>query len=69
MSPLKDILLLQNTFDKKQAKLLTTHQAGMYLLKTNDGNTRTKCEICSKSTKRHQNDVNEGVLVSLHIAL
>ena len=31
--------------------------AGNYMFKVNNRNTRTRCEICSKLTIRHQNDV------------
>ena len=30
--------------------------AGNYMLKINDGNTRTRFKICSKLQKKHQND-------------
>ena len=30
--------------------LVTTNPAGIYLLKVNNRNTRTRCEICSKLT-------------------
>ena len=39
--------------------------ANIYLFKVNSTNTRKKCEICSKVTKKHQNDVNDVVLVFL----
>ena len=42
------------------------HPAGIYLLKVNDKNTRTRCEICSKL---HQNDANSDALVSLLLTL
>ena len=31
---------------------LGTHPAGIYLLKVNNRNTRTRCEICSKLTMK-----------------
>ena len=34
--------------------------AGIYFFKVNNGNTRTMCEICSKLTKRHQDEVIYG---------
>ena len=43
--------------------------ATIYLFKVNKRNTRTRYEICSKSTKRHQNDVTGVVLASLLLAL
>ena len=42
---------------------------GIYLLKVNNGNTRTRCEICSHLTIRHQNDANSVLLVSLLLTL
>ena len=42
--------------------------AGIYLLKVNNRNTRTRCEICSKLTI-HQNDDNGVILVSLLLTL
>ena len=32
------------------------YPAGIYMLKVNDRNTRTRCEICLKLTIRRQND-------------
>ena len=46
--------------------------AGIYLLKVKNRNTRTMCEICSKLTKRYQNDARRrsGIsLLSLNIFL
>ena len=39
--------------------------AGIYLLKGNNRNTRARCDICSKLTIRHQNDVRRrsGVFI------
>ena len=31
-------------------KLMAAHPAGIYLLKVNNRNTRTRCEVCSKIT-------------------
>ena len=42
-------LLLPRNNDNK-VKYLTPHPAGIYLLKVNNRNTRTRCEICSKLT-------------------
>ena len=46
---------------------------GIYLLKVNNRNTRTRCKICSKLTikspKRHQNDAIGLVLVCLLLTL
>ena len=33
---------------------------GTYSFKVNTGNTTKICEICSKLSKRHQNDFNDG---------
>ena len=43
----------------------------IYLFKVNNGNTRTRCEICSKLkiNQRHQNDVNDVALMSLLLTL
>ena len=43
--------------------------AKKYVLKFNNKNTRKICEIYSKLTKMHQNDVNDVVLVSLLLTL
>ena len=42
--------------------------AGIYKVKVNNGNTRTRCEICSNLT-RHQNGAIGVVLVSLWLTL
>ena len=39
--------------------------AGIYLLRANNRNTRTRCEICSKVTYRHQSKPIGVVLMSL----
>ena len=46
-----------------------SYPISIYPFKVNNRNTRTRCEICSKSTKRHQNDANGVVLVSLLLTL
>ena len=47
-----------------------SYRAGVYLFKVNSGNTRRKCEICSKLTIiNHQNDVNDVILLSLLLTL
>ena len=43
--------------------------AGIYMLKVSNRNTRTRCGICSKSTKSHQNDANCVVLAFLLLTL
>ena len=43
--------------------------ANMYLFKVNNRNTRTRCEICSKLTWHHQNDVKDLVVESLLLTL
>ena len=43
-----------------------SHQVGINLLKVNDGNTRTMCEIFSKlSIKRYQNEKDVGLMFLL----
>ena len=45
---------------------LGIYSAGMNILKINNRNTRTRCEICSKLTiKRHLNDAIDVALASL----
>ena len=41
----------------------------IHLFKVDNGNSRALCEICSKLKKRHLNDVNDVVLVSLLLTL
>ena len=56
---------------------ISIYLVGIYLLKVNDENSRTRCVICLKLTKRHQNDlINiktirniDVVLMSLLLAL
>ena len=43
----------------------TTNAAGIYLLKVNNRNTRTMCEICSKLTIKPPENVIDVVLVAL----
>ena len=43
--------------------------AGIYLIKVNNRNTRTRWKICSKLAKRHQNDANGVVKMSLLLTL
>ena len=45
--------------------VVQTFPAGIYLFKVNNENTRANSEICSKLTKRDQNNVNKVILVSL----
>ena len=47
----------------------TTTPANIYLFKVNISNTRKRCEIRSKLTKKHQNGVTDVVLVFLLLAL
>ena len=47
----------------------TRYPACNYMFKVNNRNNWTSCEICSKLTKRHQNDSNGVVLVSLWLTL
>ena len=43
-----------------------SHQVGINLLKVNDGNTRTMCEIFSElSIKRYQNEKDVGLMFLL----
>ena len=44
-------------------------QADNYMLKVNNRNTRTRCQICSKSIIKKQNNVIDAVLVSLLLTL
>ena len=39
-----------NTHQKTKNRHLRLNPAGIYLLKVNNRNTRTRCEICSKLT-------------------
>ena len=53
---------------------ILTKATGIYLLKNNSRNTRTRCKICSKLTiktpeRRHQNGAIGVVLVSLLLTL
>ena len=41
----------------------------IYLFKINNRNTRKRCGICLKLTIKHQNDVNDVILVFLSIIL
>ena len=41
----------------------------IYLLRVNNRNTKTMCEICSKLTLRHQNDAIAVVMMSLVLTL
>ena len=41
--------------------------ANIYLFKVDNRYNRKRCEICSKLTKKHQNDVNDVVLVFLSL--
>ena len=43
---------------------VVSKSANINLLKVNNRNTRQRCEICSKSQERHQNDVIDVVLAS-----
>ena len=43
--------------------------ANNYFFKVNNGNTRKRCETCSKLTIKHQNDVINVVLVFLLLTL
>ena len=45
------------------------HPAYIELLKNNNGNIRKMCEICSKSTIKNQNVVNDDVMVFLLLTL
>ena len=48
---------------------LQTYAANICLFKVRNKNNRKKCGICSKLTKKHQNDVNDVVLVFLLLTL
>ena len=39
--------------------------ANIYFFKVNNRNPRKRCEICSKLTLKHQNDVSDVVLLFL----
>ena len=47
--------MTQNKMDTN-AKI-RIYPAGIYLLKVNNENSRTRCVICSKFKKRHPNDL------------
>ena len=49
--------------------LVTKVPIVIYLVKANNRNTKTKCEICSKLTIKIQNDAIGFVLVSLLLTL
>ena len=48
---------------------LNLNPVSIYLLKVNNRSTRTRCEICSKSAIKTQNDASGVVLVSLLLTL
>ena len=50
-------------------KFRITYPVNIYLFKVNNRNTREKCEICSKLTKKHQTDVIDAVLVFFLLTL
>ena len=41
----------------------THNPAGVYLPKVINRNIRTRCEICSKLTIKHQNDASSGFFI------
>ena len=43
--------------------------AGNYMFKVNNKNTKTRCEICSKLTRKQQNDINAIVPMTLFLTL
>ena len=43
--------------------------ANIYIFKVNNRNPRKRCEICSKLTLKHQNDVSDVLLFLLLILL
>ena len=47
------------------------YPVGTYLLKVKNENSRTRCVICSNSTKkkRHQNDIDMKTLRNIDIAV
>ena len=53
----------------KKNHVITTNPAGIYLLKVNNTNTKTRCEICSKLTIKTPIDANTVALLSLLFTL
>ena len=52
-------------YSSKSGSITANRPADIYLLKVNNKNTRTSCEICSKVTIKTPNDGSSIVLVSL----
>ena len=50
-------------------KCISRNPVDIYLLKVNNRNTRTRCEICSKLTRKTPERRHGVVLVSLLLAL
>ena len=48
---------------------LHNHLPNIYVFKVNNKNTRKRCDVCSKLTIKHQNDVNDVFLVFLLLTL
>ena len=53
----------------KNKMIMSINLANIYSFKVNNSNTRKMCEICSKLTIKHQNDVIGVVLVFLLLTL
>ena len=56
-------------YSSKSGSITANRPSDIYLLKVNNRNTRTSCEICSKVTIKTPNDASSIVLVSLLLTL
>ena len=54
MTGFRDLSLTANMYTNAKIRI---NPVGIYLLKVKNENCRTRCVICSKLKKRHQNDV------------
>ena len=61
-----NVFKLEKLLKLSEGNSFTYNAANIYFLKVSNQNTRKKCEICSKLTKRkHKKDVIDVVLVFL----
>ena len=56
-------------YSSKSGSITANRPSDIYLLKVNNRNTRTSCEICSKVTIKTPNDASSIVLVSFLLTL
>ena len=59
-----ETVALRNCFIRE-----TLEPAGIYLLKVNNRNTKTRCEVCSKLTRKTPENISHLVLVFLLLTL